>query len=114
MPSTTADTIETGVPKRPDHLPWAHWHWLVVFALGFVWNWAPRYAYSTGADRRLEAQVDAIEHAARGAGEPLAQRELLARANARHWGPTVARRALRRAVADRKVERRGDLYALPR
>jgi MFS family permease len=35
--STTAETIETDVPKRLDRLPWAHWHWLVVLALGFVW-----------------------------------------------------------------------------
>ncbi len=32
-----AETIETDVPKRLDRLPWARWHWLVVFALGFVW-----------------------------------------------------------------------------
>ncbi len=32
-----SETIETDVPKRLDRLPWAHWHWLVVFALGFVW-----------------------------------------------------------------------------
>jgi MFS family permease len=76
-------------------------------------NWAPRYAYSTSIDRRLEGQVAAIERAAKDAGEPIAQRELLARANARHWGPSVARRALRRAVAEHRVERRGNLYALP-
>jgi hypothetical protein len=29
--------IETDVPKRLDRLPWARWHWLVGFALGFVW-----------------------------------------------------------------------------
>jgi MFS family permease len=33
----TARTIETDVPKRLDRLPWSRWHWLVVFALGFVW-----------------------------------------------------------------------------
>jgi MFS family permease len=32
-----AETIETDVPKRLDRLPWARWHWFVVFALGFVW-----------------------------------------------------------------------------
>ena len=37
MSSTTADTIETNVPKRMDRLPWARWHWLVIGALGFVW-----------------------------------------------------------------------------
>src|SRR3954454_16789608 len=31
------ETIETNVPARLDRLPWARWHWLVVFALGFVW-----------------------------------------------------------------------------
>ena len=35
--STAAETIETKVPKRLDRLPWSRWHWLVVFALGFVW-----------------------------------------------------------------------------
>src|SRR3954467_8266440 len=30
-------TIQTNVPARLDRLPWARWHWLVVFALGFVW-----------------------------------------------------------------------------
>ena len=35
--STAAETIETNVPKRLDRLPWSRWHWLVVFALGFVW-----------------------------------------------------------------------------
>jgi MFS family permease len=31
------ETIETNVPARLDRLPWSRWHWLVVFALGFVW-----------------------------------------------------------------------------
>src|SRR5436305_1086440 len=31
------ETIETNVPARLDRLPWARWHWLVVFALGAVW-----------------------------------------------------------------------------
>jgi MFS family permease len=35
--NATAETIETNVPGRLDRLPWARWHWLVVFALGFVW-----------------------------------------------------------------------------
>jgi MFS family permease len=30
-------TIETDVPARIDRLPWARWHWLVVFGLGAVW-----------------------------------------------------------------------------
>jgi len=32
-----SETVETDVPKRLDRLPWSSWHWLVVFALGFVW-----------------------------------------------------------------------------
>jgi MFS family permease len=32
-----AETIESDVPKRLDRLPWSRWHWLVVYALGFVW-----------------------------------------------------------------------------
>jgi len=35
--NATTTTIETDVPKRLDRLPWSRWHWLVVFALGFVW-----------------------------------------------------------------------------
>ncbi len=31
------NVVETDVPARLDRLPWAHWHWLVVFALGAVW-----------------------------------------------------------------------------
>ena len=37
MSDTAAESIETNVPQRLDRLPWARWHWLVVFALGFVW-----------------------------------------------------------------------------
>src|SRR3954463_8135566 len=37
MSETAAEPIETSVPGRLDRLPWARWHWLVVFALGFVW-----------------------------------------------------------------------------
>jgi MFS family permease len=31
------DVIETDIPGRLDRLPWAHFHWLVVFGLGTVW-----------------------------------------------------------------------------
>jgi MFS family permease len=31
------ETIRTKIPARLDRLPWARWHWLVVFALGAVW-----------------------------------------------------------------------------
>ena len=37
MSEATTEPIETDVPKRLDRLPWSRWHWLVVFALGFVW-----------------------------------------------------------------------------
>ncbi|HEY2165919.1 MAG TPA: MFS transporter, partial [Jatrophihabitantaceae bacterium] len=30
-------TIRTKIPARLDRLPWSHWHWLVVIALGSVW-----------------------------------------------------------------------------
>ena len=37
-PRTASDNVvETDVPARLDRLPWARWHWLVVFALGAVW-----------------------------------------------------------------------------
>jgi MFS family permease len=29
--------IETDVPARLDRLPWSHWHWLIVTALGVTW-----------------------------------------------------------------------------
>jgi MFS family permease len=29
--------IRTDIPARLDRLPWARWHWLVVFGLGTVW-----------------------------------------------------------------------------
>jgi MFS family permease len=77
-------------------------------------SWAPLYAYSPVEDLLLEGQVAAIERAASDADEPLAERELLARANARYWGPGVARRALRRAVATGRVERSGGRYARAR
>ena len=31
------DSFETRVPARLDRLPWARFHWLVVFALGITW-----------------------------------------------------------------------------
>lgn len=30
-------TVETTIPDRLDRLPWAHWHWRVVIALGIIW-----------------------------------------------------------------------------
>jgi MFS family permease len=73
-------------------------------------HWSPRYSFH-GADDSLEGQVAALERAAGEADRPLPERELLARTNARHWGPGVARRALRRAVAEGRLERRGTQYA---
>jgi MFS family permease len=31
------EVIESDIPGRLDRLPWAHFHWLVVFGLGTVW-----------------------------------------------------------------------------
>ena len=36
MPETEG-VIKTDIPNRIDRLPWARWHWLVIFALGTVW-----------------------------------------------------------------------------
>ena len=72
-------------------------------------HWSPRYSFH-GADDPLEGQVAAIERAAADADHPLPERELLARTNARHWGPGVARRALRRAAAEGRIRREGRGY----
>ena len=32
-----ASIYETNVPERLDRLPWARFHWLVIFALGIAW-----------------------------------------------------------------------------
>jgi MFS family permease len=67
-------------------------------------HWSPRYSFHEAGDS-LEGQVAAIERVAGESDRPLSERELLARTNARHWGPGVARRALRRAVVEGRVER---------
>jgi MFS family permease len=67
-------------------------------------GWSPRYAYTT-ADDPLEGQVEALARVAGEADRPLPERELLARTNARHWGPGVGHRALRRAVAEGRLQR---------
>jgi hypothetical protein len=77
-------------------------------------HWSPRYSFHHEEDDALAGQVAAIERAAREADRPLPERELLARTNARHWGPTVARRALRRAVVEGRLERRGNGYVATR
>ncbi|MDX6449963.1 MAG: hypothetical protein QOH16_12 [Gaiellaceae bacterium] len=72
-------------------------------------HWSPRYSLH-GADDPLDGQVAAIVRAADESDGPLRERELLARTNARHWGPGVARRALRRAVAEGQLTRDGNGY----
>jgi MFS family permease len=76
-------------------------------------HWSPRYSFH-GAEDPLDGQVAAIERAVAEAGRPLPERELLARTNARHWGPGVARRALRRAVSDGRISRDGSDYVTTR
>jgi MFS family permease len=76
-------------------------------------HWSPRYSFH-GADDSLDGEVAALERAAAEAGRPLPERELVARANARHWGPGVARRALRRAVAEGRLRRDGAGYVAAR
>jgi MFS family permease len=73
-------------------------------------HWSPRYSFH-GVEEPLDGQVAAIVRAADEADRALPQRELLARTNARHWGPGVAHRALRRAVAEGRLARTGNTYA---
>jgi len=35
--SASHGAVESRIPSRMDRLPWARWHWLVVFALGITW-----------------------------------------------------------------------------
>src|SRR5215467_1231709 len=35
--NTVEATIMSDVPARLDRLPWSHWHWLIVVALGITW-----------------------------------------------------------------------------
>ena len=35
--AANSHTVESRVPARLDRLPWARWHWLVIFALGITW-----------------------------------------------------------------------------
>ena len=67
-------------------------------------GWAPRYAYTTANDP-LQGQVEALARVAGESERPLPERELLARTNARHWGPGVGHRALRRALAEGRLQR---------
>jgi MFS family permease len=72
-------------------------------------HWSPRYSFH-GVDDPLDGQVAEIERATDEADGPLRERELLARTNARHWGPGVARRAIRRAVSEGRIAREGAGY----
>ena len=76
-------------------------------------HWSPRYSFH-GADDPLAGQVAALERTAAASDRPLPERELLARTNARHWGPGVARRALRRAVSEGRIERSAGGYVSTR
>jgi hypothetical protein len=76
-------------------------------------HWSPRYSFH-GADDPLLGQIAAIARAAEESDRPLPERELLARTNARHWGPGVARRALRRALAEGHIARDGNGYVAAR
>jgi MFS family permease len=76
-------------------------------------HWSPRYSLHS-LDDPLDGQVAAIEHVLEDADRPLPERELLARTNARHWGPGVARRAVRRAIADGRIARDRNGYRLIR
>ena len=76
-------------------------------------HWSPRYSFH-GVDDPLEGQIAAIERAAADADRPLSERELLTRTSSRHWGPGVARRALRRAVGEGRIVREGRGYVAAR
>jgi hypothetical protein len=76
-------------------------------------HWSPRYSFH-GVNDPLEGQVAALERVLADADRPLPERELLARTNARHWGPGVARRALRRGVAEGRIAREGSGYVSTR
>jgi len=73
-------------------------------------TWSPRPTYSERAydDRDLPREVDALASAA--SSGPVARRELFSRAHTRAWGPGRGRRALRRAVSEGRVSRRGRTY----
>jgi MFS family permease len=76
-------------------------------------HWSPRYSFH-GANDPLAGQMTALERVLAESDRPLPERELLARTNARHWGPGVARRALRRAVAEGRIAREGSGYVTGR
>jgi MFS family permease len=77
--------------------------------------WSPRPASRTAsgrADSELETEIAALEAAA--SSGPLRERELLARAGARRWGPGRGPRAVDAAVRAGRLVRRGRTYASTR
>jgi MFS family permease len=65
---TATHAVESRIPARMDRLPWARWHWLVVFALGITWildglevtivgNIAGRLAEPTSGLNLTEGQI---------------------------------------------------------
>lgn len=37
MATIAEQVLTTNIPQRLDRLPWSHWHWLIVMALGVTW-----------------------------------------------------------------------------
>jgi MFS family permease len=106
-PLSSTGTDEDGSSEEPTHRERRE---VAGYPIRAGAHWSPRYSFH-GADDPLDGQVSAIVRAAEEADGPLPERELLARTNARHWGPGVARRALRRAVAEGRLTRDGNGYA---
>jgi MFS family permease len=74
-----------------------------------MWSPRPAFAGLPGyEDTDLADELDALERAA--AEGPLSERELFRRARASTWGPGRAHRALRAAVRDGRLVRRGRTY----
>jgi MFS family permease len=105
-PLSSTGTDEDGSSEEPTHRERRE---VAGYPIRAGAHWSPRYSFH-GADDPLDGQVSAIVRAAEEADGPLPERELLARTNARHWGPGVARRALRRAVAEGRLMRDGNGY----
>jgi MFS family permease len=106
-PLSSTGTDEDGASEEPTHRERRE---IAGYPIRAGAHWSPRYSFH-GADDPLDGQVAAIVRAADESDRPLRERELLARTNARHWGPGVARRALRRAVAEGQLTRDGNGYA---
>ena len=106
-PLSSTGTDEDGSSEEPTHRERRE---VAGYPMRPGAHWSPRYSFH-GAHDPLDGQVAAIVRAADESDRPLPERELLARTNARHWGPGVARRALRRAVAEGQLTRDGAGYA---